>query len=58
MVSFPTFWIRQQYLNVAVPTKYRLSYKLTEFLFKLLDGIGPVDRFGRLFVIGKEIILA
>src|SRR5712691_226520 len=28
----------------------------SDFLFKLLDGIGPVDRFGRLIVIGDVLV--
>ena len=27
----------------------------SEFVFKLLDGIGPVDRFGRLVVVGDKL---
>ena len=29
---------------------------ISEFLFKLLDGIGPIDRFGSLVVIGDELV--
>ena len=29
---------------------------ISEFLFKLLDGIGPLDRFGSLVVISDELV--
>ena len=28
----------------------------TDFLFKLLDGVGPVDRLGRLIIIGNVLV--
>lgn len=29
---------------------------ISEFVFKLLDGISPLDRFGSLIVIGDELV--
>lgn len=36
-----------------VDAQYRRSYALFKLLFSFFDGIGPVDRFGGLVVIGN-----
>jgi len=35
--------------------KYRLPQVRSEFVFELLDRIGPLNRFGRLVVVGEKV---
>ena len=39
--------------GTKLDAQYRRSYALFKLLFSFFDGIGPVDRFGGLVVIGN-----
>src|SRR5437879_5745482 len=55
MRSSPFAYRGERIIQGETDAKYRLPQVRSEFLFELLDRIGPLNRFGRLVVVGEKV---